>query len=156
MLHYVVKVWVSHAISRNVCQKINNWTLLLIPFNRTIGPMSRVYAKSPGDWGSIRGRVIPNTQKMVLYAALLHTQHYKVRIKGKVEQYREWNYALPYTIIIIMSCRRHEYPLPSLATSPYRSSPLVGLHGHIPNPHRAAECKFKVVILLLPGHMWGP
>ena len=29
------------------------------------------------------------TQKMVLDAALLHTQHYKVRIKGKVEQSRE-------------------------------------------------------------------
>ena len=30
--------------------------------------------------------VIPKTQKMVLDAALLNTQHYKVRIKGKVEQ----------------------------------------------------------------------
>ena len=30
-------------------------------------------------------------------------------------------------IIIIMSCRSHGYPRPSLATSPYRSSPLAGL-----------------------------
>ena len=30
------------------------------------------------------------TQKMVLDASLLNTQHYKVRIKGKVEQSREW------------------------------------------------------------------
>ena len=36
--------------------------------------------------GSIPGRVIPKTQKMVLDASLLNTQHYKVRIKGKVEQ----------------------------------------------------------------------
>ena len=31
--------------------------------------------------------------------------------------------------IIIMSCLRHGYPWPSLATSPYRSSPLEGLQG---------------------------
>ena len=35
--------------------------------------------------------------KMVLDAALLITQHYKLRIKGKVEQSREWNSTLPYT-----------------------------------------------------------
>ena len=39
-----------------------------------------------GDLGSIPGRVIPKTQKMVLDASLLNTQHYKVQIKGKVEQ----------------------------------------------------------------------
>ena len=33
--------------------------------------------------------VIPKTQKMVLDDSLLNTQHYKVRIKGKVEQSRE-------------------------------------------------------------------
>ena len=35
------------------------------------------------------GRVIAKTQKMVLDSSLLNTQHYKVRIKGKVEQCRE-------------------------------------------------------------------
>ena len=35
------------------------------------------YAKGPGDQGSIPGRVIPKTQKMVLDAALFNnTQHY--------------------------------------------------------------------------------
>ena len=43
------------------------------------------------------------------------------------------------TVIIMMSCRQHGYPWPSLATSPYRSSPLVGLQGYIPYPHRAAR-----------------
>ena len=43
----------------------------------------------PGDLGSIPGRVIPKTQKMVLDASLFNTQHYKVQIKGKVEQSRE-------------------------------------------------------------------
>ena len=40
-------------------------------------------------FGSIPDRVIPKTLKMVLDASLLNTQHYKVRIKGKVEQSRE-------------------------------------------------------------------
>ena len=38
--------------------------------------MSRVYTNGPGDRGSIPGRVIPKTQKMVLDAALLNTQHF--------------------------------------------------------------------------------
>ena len=50
--------------------------------------MSWVFANGPGDRGLIPGRVIPKTQKMVLDAALLNTQHYEVRIKGKVEQYQ--------------------------------------------------------------------
>ena len=61
--------------------------------------MSRVFANVSGDWGSIPGRVIPKTQKMVLDAALLKTQHYKVRIKDKVEQSREWSSAFPYSSV---------------------------------------------------------
>ena len=52
--------------------------------------MSRVFIYGPGDWGSIPGRDISKIQKMVLDAALLNTQHYKVRIKGKEEQSKEW------------------------------------------------------------------
>ena len=61
--------------------------------------MSRVFANGPGDRGSIPGRVIPETQKMVLDIALLRTQYYKVRIKGKVEQSWEWSGNLPYTAV---------------------------------------------------------
>ena len=57
--------------------------------------MSRVFANGPGDRGSIPGRVIPKTQKMVLEAALLSSQNDKVRIKGKVEQSMERNRTLP-------------------------------------------------------------
>ena len=64
-----------------------------------IGLVVRVFASGPGDLGSIPGRVIPKTQKMVLDASLLNTQHYKVRIKGKVEQSRERSRALPYTFV---------------------------------------------------------
>ena len=63
--------------------------------------MSRVFANGPGDHGSIPGQVIPKTQKMVLDAALVNTQHYKVRIKSKVEQSREWSCTLPYTLVAI-------------------------------------------------------
>ena len=61
--------------------------------------MSRAFVNGPGDLGSIPGWVIQKTPKMVLHAALLNTQHYKVRIKGKVEQSREWSSALPYTSV---------------------------------------------------------
>ena len=50
--------------------------------------MGRVLTNWPGDRGSIPGRVLPKALKMVLDAALLNTQYYKVRIKGKVEQSR--------------------------------------------------------------------
>ena len=61
-----------------------------------IGLMSKVFTNDPGDWGSIPGQVIPKTQKLVFDAALLNTQHYKVRVKGKLEQSRERSSALPY------------------------------------------------------------
>ena len=60
-----------------------------------IGKMVRVFANGPGDLGSVPGRVIPKTLKMVLDATLLNTQHYKVRIKGKVEQSVERSSTLP-------------------------------------------------------------
>ena len=61
--------------------------------------MSRMFANGPGNMGSIPGRVIPKTQKLVLDSVLLGTQPYKVRIKGKVEQSWEWSSALPYTSV---------------------------------------------------------
>ena len=45
--------------------------------------MSRVYTNGPEDLGSIPDQVIPKTQKIVLDATLLNTQHYEVKIKGK-------------------------------------------------------------------------
>ena len=62
--------------------------------NRLIGLMSGVFANGPGNLGSLPGRVIPKTLKMVLDTSLLNTQ---VRIKGKVEQSRERSSALLYT-----------------------------------------------------------
>ena len=59
--------------------------------------LSRLFTNGLRDRGSILGRVIPKTQKMVLDASLLNTQHYKVRIQDKVEQSRERSSSLPYT-----------------------------------------------------------
>ncbi len=68
-------------------------------FSIRLGLAVRVFANGPGDLGSIPGRVIPKTLKMVLDTALLSTQYYKVRIKGKVEQCKERSSTLPYTSV---------------------------------------------------------
>ena len=60
---------------------------------------SRVFANGPGDLGSIPGRVIPKTLKMVLDTSLINTQQYKVGIKGKVEQSRERSITIKYTSV---------------------------------------------------------
>ena len=45
--------------------------------------LGRVFVYDFGDQGSIPGRVIPKTQKMVLDAALLNTQHLRYRSRVK-------------------------------------------------------------------------
>ena len=52
--------------------------------------MVRVFANGPSQ---------TKDSKMVLDATLLNTQHYKVRIKGKVEQSSERSSALPDTLV---------------------------------------------------------
>ena len=79
--------------------RLFNAETILFKQNRDIGPAVRVFANGPGDLGSIPGRVIPKTLKMVLDTTLLNTQHYKVWFKGKVEQSWEWSSALPYTLV---------------------------------------------------------
>ena len=82
-----------------VCVYKTGYMYVYIYINRDIGPAIRVFANGPGDLGSIPGRVIPKTLKMVLDVSLLNTQHYKVRIKGKMEQSKERSSALPYTLV---------------------------------------------------------
>ena len=77
-------------MSQIICS-VSNKTNYFIAFNGLVG---RVFTNGPGDQGSISGRVIPKTFKMVL-----NTQHYKVRMKGKVEQSRERSSALPCTSV---------------------------------------------------------
>ena len=58
----------------------NCWLSLLV---------GRVFTKDLEDLGSIPGRVIPKTLKMVLDTCLPNTQQCKVRIKGKVSNPRK-------------------------------------------------------------------
>ena len=60
--------------------------MIYIIMNRLIGLVGRVFAKGPGDLGSIPGHIIPKTLKMVLDTSLLNTQQYKRHTKGKLEQ----------------------------------------------------------------------
>ena len=57
---------------------------------------------------------MPKTQKMVLDTALLSTQHYKVRIKGKVEQSKEWSGALG-----VVAIEKGTFGSPTLLTYGY-------------------------------------
>ena len=70
--------------------------------NQCHGLMSWVFANGPGEQGSIPCRVMPNTQKMVLDATLLNTEHLKIRIKGKVEQSWEWSSAFSLHLGIVV------------------------------------------------------
>ena len=65
---------------------------LIYTINRVIGLMNRVFAKVTGDLRSIPGQAIPKTHKMALDTTLLNTQHYKVRIKGKVDKHNLFQY----------------------------------------------------------------
>ena len=71
-----------------------------IQWIRLIGLLSRAFANGPGDYGSIPGHFIPNTLKIVFDTSLLNTQRYKVRIKGKMEQFRGRSSAHPYTLVL--------------------------------------------------------
>ena len=64
----------------------------------SIGLMSRVFTNGPGNRGSIPGRVMQKILKWYLMPpCLIH--HYKMRIKGKVKQSREWGNTLLYTSV---------------------------------------------------------
>ena len=63
------------------------------------GPVGIVFANGLGYLGSIPGRIIPKTSKMILDTSLLNTQQYKVHIEDKEEQSRERSSALPYTSV---------------------------------------------------------
>ena len=72
---------------------------IYICYYQPTGTIARVFANGLRDQGSILGRVISKTQKMVLNPSLFNTQHYKVWIKGRVEQSREMSNAFSYTSV---------------------------------------------------------
>ena len=97
----VTTVWLHYLIFQN-CWSDNELISDALIWNPTrrhtsYGLLNWLIDLVGRDRGSIPGRVIPNTLKMVLHISLLDTQQYKVRIKGKVEQSREKSSSLPYT-----------------------------------------------------------
>ena len=69
---------------------IKDFSKFIACYNGNIGTIGQLEECSPVDRGSVPSRVLPKTQKMVLDAIWLNTQHYKIRIKGYMEQSREW------------------------------------------------------------------
>ena len=76
-------ITVNLTVDMLIIFNINNKEFFTICFNLKwifskfiIGQAVRVFAIGPGDQGSIPGQVIPKTQKMVLDASFLNTQHY--------------------------------------------------------------------------------
>ena len=83
--HYKLLIKVSGAIQGMKQHPPLNLGVVVIE-KRAFGSSSTKVANFTllvGDRGSIPGRVIPKTQKMVLDSALLNNQHYTVRIKSK-------------------------------------------------------------------------
>ena len=78
-----------------ICTKLNSFKYCYIT------QMVLVFTDGLGYRGSIPGRVIPKTQKILLNATLLNTQHYKVRIKGKIKQSRERSRAFPLNFGVV-------------------------------------------------------
>ena len=81
-----------HAFVSRVSMSSSVDETLLYHKRPAFGASKMIYGSMP-DW------VVPKTQKMELDAALLNTQHYKIRIEGKVEQSREGSSTLPFTSV---------------------------------------------------------
>ena len=91
-------VFIAVSLFRSYGCLIFEVFIFLLPL---IGLVGRAFAKVPGDLGSIPGRVLPKTLKMALDTFLLNIQHYKVRIKGKVEQSWERSSAPPLHLGVV-------------------------------------------------------
>ena len=79
---------ISDKVIKSITKAIKNWKLELITLAEVkiqrvifqedalpLGLVSRVFTNDPRDCGSIPGRVIPKTLKMVLDTYFLNTQH---------------------------------------------------------------------------------
>ena len=85
-----------------------------------------VYSTAPADWANL----IVSRARNVKYSNWRLSKFVFV-------------YLYPQKIIIIiMRYCQHGYPWPSLATSPYRSSPLAGLKGYIPPVSSHSCCMY--------------
>ena len=92
------KTWkITIKIINSVPLSLIKLALITCCLYLTMGLMCRMFTNGLWDWGSIPGWVIPKTQKMVLDAGLFNTQYYKLWIKDKVDQSRQWSSAHPFS-----------------------------------------------------------
>ena len=103
LTHHNVKVKLVQ--SNNKESHVTKRGIILLSWSY-IGIMVRMFTNGPGDRGSIPGQVIPKTQKMVLDASLLNTQHCKVCIKGGVKQSREKSSVPPHTHLSVIAIEK--------------------------------------------------
>ena len=100
LLHFTLDAYLIMLSVKQGSIKYHFWSLWYDSIEpRSPGPLAntllahwlsgRMFANGPGDRGSIFGRAIPKTQKVVLDTSLFNTQHYKVGIKSKVERSKE-------------------------------------------------------------------
>ena len=68
-------------------------------YNRPNGLAGRVFTNGLGKWATVPSQIMPESQKMVLDASLLNTQHYKIGIKSKVGKSKERSCALSYILV---------------------------------------------------------
>ena len=105
---HVQKHYIYVYICVCVCVCMNIDTLLYIYiyiyiymyvyFDWLFGIMVRELTNGLGDWGSILSQSYQKLKKWYLMPPCL-TQHYKVRIKGKMEQSEERRSSLLYTLV---------------------------------------------------------
>ena len=118
-----------------------------------------MFANGPGDRSSIPGRIIPKTPKTVLNAALLSTQHYKVRIKGKLEQSRRMELRPPLQQAVV-AIEKGTFGSPSTKVTNFT---YISRIWHMVNFQAVKswfECSFSspsqvAKIRLLPNYWWG-
>ena len=108
---YIYIKYIRFGIEPKSTGLLANTLPIIYIYIRLMRQVGRMFGNGPVDLGSIPGRVIPKTQKMVLDTSLLNTLHYKVCIKGKVEQ----------------SSKRSSAPPPPKCSSYWKRSLLVAI-----------------------------
>ena len=99
LTHYIIPTHTSKHKELYIYISTHTHTRKHKEFYIFIYVVCRVFVKGLRDQGSAPGRVIPKTQKMILDASLLNTQHYKVWIKSKDKPSKERSSTLPYTLV---------------------------------------------------------
>ena len=73
LIFMAFQLFLGHFMQKWYFFRVFTWFQVI---THHIGLVGRVFVNGPGDLGSIPGRVIPNTLKMVLDISSLNTQQY--------------------------------------------------------------------------------